>query len=95
MRFAKLPRVSRAFLFGFGKGRGDISRPALYLYGTIEGAESIFRSDDLGQSWVDIGQGRVPFGANPKVLEGDRQVFGRVYLGLGGRGIVYGAPEAP
>jgi CRP-like cAMP-binding protein len=52
----------------------------------------LFRSDDVGESWVAISDADHMFG-QINVLSGDPRVYGRVYLGTGGRGIIYGDPR--
>ncbi len=51
-----------------------------------------FRSDDAGGTWVRINDNRHQFGF-AGVITGDARVFGRVYVGTGGRGILVGTPR--
>ncbi|WP_058301821.1 fibronectin type III domain-containing protein [Gorillibacterium timonense] len=90
--FTKLSAVSRAFLFAFGKNAPGHSNPAVYVYGTVNGTEGIFRSDDMGTSWVKISSDDYIPGNDPNIMGADRQVFGRVYVGTNGSGILYGEP---
>ncbi len=65
--------------------------PTIYFVGSYRGtAYGIWRSTDNGASFVQIGDyadGRLD-GVN--TVEGDKNVFGRVYLGYGGSGVVVG-----
>lgn len=79
--------------FGFGKNAEGSKYPAVYVYADISGVKGIFRSDDFGGNWVKISDDNFPIGDNPIVMEGDRQTYGLVYVGTGGRGIFYGRPE--
>lgn len=89
--FSKLPNVERAHLFSFGKPPAGNKIPALYLYGRVQGqGDGIFRSLDLGQTWVDISSPTNPIGGEPNFMEGSWQEFGLVFLGTNGRGIFYG-----
>ena len=90
--FRRIPAVDQALLFTFGKGLVGKSFPAVFLYGRVLGVAGIFRSEDMGKTWMKINDGESIVGVNPKVMEGDRQVFGRVYIGTGGGGIFYGTP---
>lgn len=92
--FIKVADVLEARLFAFGKGKPGSPWPAAYILGRVRGEseEGIFRSDDGGSSWIRINDPRVLFGSGAKILEGDRQVHGRVYVGTSGRGIYVGEP---
>jgi hypothetical protein len=93
--FERLATVKRSMLFGLGRPMPGSARAALYLYGEVDGEDGlrIFRSDDAGRSWVDIADPAVAVGDDPLVIRGDRQRYGRVYVGTGGRGIYVGTPE--
>jgi len=51
------------------------------------------RSTDSAATWQAIGT--FPFGTldGPAGMDGDKEVFGRVYMGLGGSGWVVGEPR--
>lgn len=88
--FTKLANVQRAKHFAFGKGRLGYSNPTVFVYGTVDNTVGIFRSDDLGVTWVKINIPNPAIGNEVTVMEGDRQVWGRVYIGNGGSGVFYG-----
>lgn len=52
----------------------------------------LFRSDDGGATWTAISDEEHQFGGS-NVISGDPRRHGRVYLGTGGRGIIYGDPR--
>jgi hypothetical protein len=74
---------------GFGKAAAGSSTAALYLAGKVRGTEGIFRSDDNGQSWIEISDPQHEF-SNSSHITGDPRLFGRVYVGTPGRGILIG-----
>jgi hypothetical protein len=78
-----------AHLVGFGKEAPGHKSPAVFIVAQVSGVEGIFRSDNDGASWVRISDERHGFG-EMRAITGDPRVYGRVYLGTGGRGIVYG-----
>ena len=63
--------------------------PAVFIVGTVGTVRGFFRSDDGGATWVRINDDAHQFG-NIGALTGDPRVFGRVYLGTSGRGVIYG-----
>jgi photosystem II stability/assembly factor-like uncharacterized protein len=84
--------VTEANALGFGKPADGKKYPALYLIGKINDTRGFFRSDDAGATWVRINDDRHQYGFCG-VITGDPRVYGRVYVGTGGRGIVYGEPK--
>jgi len=87
--FVKISNVEQIHAFGFGKGAPGSSVPALYLVGIIGGLRGVFRSDDLGTHWVRINDDQHQWGLILQVT-GDPRIYGRVYVGTHGRGVVYG-----
>jgi photosystem II stability/assembly factor-like uncharacterized protein len=92
LRFRKLAGVQEADALGFGKAAPGRSYPALYLTGKVGGIQGVFRSDDEGASWVRINDDRHQYGWIGQVVIGDPRLYGRVYLGTNGQGILYADP---
>lgn len=84
--------VTESVALGFGKPAAGKKYPAMYLIGKVNDVAGFFRSDDAGETWVRINDDRHQFGF-AGVIAGDPRVYGRVYVGTGGRGIVYGDPK--
>jgi len=82
--------VGRAI--GFGRAAPDQSYPALYLAGNLDDAPGLFRSDDGGATWLAIDDVSQKFGFVSQIT-GDPQRYGRVYIGTGGRGVLFGDPR--
>ena len=89
--FKRIAGVDDAGLVGFGKAAPGQSHPAVFIWGKVEGVEGVFRSDDVGKTWLKLNDQRWGF-AGLSALTGDPARFGRVYLGVHGRGIIYGDP---
>jgi photosystem II stability/assembly factor-like uncharacterized protein len=87
-----LDNVEESYAVGIGKAAPKADYPTIYLAGMIEGTKAFFRSTDQGETWVRINNDKQQFGL-VQVVEGDPRVFGRVYLGTAGRGIMVGEPE--
>ena len=64
-------------------------RDSLYTAATIANKEGIFRSDDAGRTWLRLNDDQHQYGA-PSPVIGDPRIYGRVYFGTNGRGIIYG-----
>ena len=88
--FKPLPNVQKAVLFGFGKNAPGKTFPTAFVYGTANNEEGIFRSDDMGKTWVRINDNSHKIGNRPVDMTGDRQTYGKVYIGTEGRGTFYG-----
>ncbi len=85
-----VPHVERAEAFGFGKPLPGQTYPAIYLFGIVDGRKGYWRSANRGLTWEMIAE--FPNGiydAN-RTINGDMNVAGRVYIGIGGTGFVYG-----
>ena len=87
--FVKIPGVKESRAIGFGKAAEGKTFPAIYLWGRVGNAEGIFRSTDIGATWVRVNDDEHQYGYINR-LTGDPRVFGRVYLATSGRGVVYG-----
>jgi hypothetical protein len=92
--FASISSVVWPDSLGFGMPAPGSTYPALYLLGrlTWSGAgypTSVFRSDDGGSTWVPLADPQHQFG-NLTLVIGDPRIYGRIYVGSNGRGIIYG-----
>jgi hypothetical protein len=89
--FTKFNDIQEVHAFGFGKSAPASIYSALYLVGTVNSVRGIFRSDDTGLNWIRINDDLHQWGLILHVT-GDPKVYGRVYVGTHGRGILYGDP---
>jgi hypothetical protein len=87
--FDKIEGVLEAYSIGFGKAAPGKTYPAIFLAGKIDELVAIFRSDDEGKTWLRINDDLHQFGWINHVT-GDPRIFGRIYFGTAGRGIIYG-----
>jgi hypothetical protein len=87
-----VPNVLEVHAFGFGKVSAGAAYPTIYIAGWVQGVYGIWRSDDDARSWVRIAD--YPLGSldGVKAVEGDKDVFGKVYIGFSGSGYAYGVP---
>jgi hypothetical protein len=87
--FTKLSNVTTADSIGFGKAAPGQNYMALYAIAIINGIHGIFRSDDQGKTWIRINDNQHQYGS-VCCITGDPRIYGRVYFGTNGMGIVYG-----
>lgn len=87
--FAPLGAVQSADALGFGRAAPGKTYPAVYLAGKVGGVSGVFRSNDAGLTWTRINDDAHQYGWIGQVLTGDPRLYGRVYLGTNGRGILY------
>ncbi|MFN8074637.1 MAG: xyloglucanase [Kineosporiaceae bacterium] len=90
--FTKVSSVDAGSSVGFGKAAPGASYQAVYLIGSVGGVAGAFRSDDAGATWVRINDDQHQYGNWGEAVTGDPRVYGRVYVGTNGRGIVYADP---
>jgi len=75
---------------GFGKPAPGAGVAAIYTAAERDGVRGVYRSIDGGASWTRINDDAHQWGAIGADIEGDPDVFGRVYIATNGRGIVVG-----
>ncbi|ANY71074.1 xyloglucanase [Paenibacillus sp. BIHB 4019] len=88
--FTKLSNVEEADVVGFGMAAPGQTYPALYISAQIDQVRGFFRSDNGGANWVRINDDQHQYAFTGETITGDPRIFGRVYIGTNGRGIVYG-----
>jgi xyloglucan-specific exo-beta-1,4-glucanase len=84
--------ITFAEVVGFGMAAPGQSYMAIYMFGTVDGAKGIYRSDDAGANWILINDSKHQYGWCGRTITGDPRIYGRVYVGTNGFGIVYGDP---
>jgi photosystem II stability/assembly factor-like uncharacterized protein len=86
----KVSGFNDAYHMAFGAPKpGSGYSYTVYVDGNIGGIDGIYRSTDGGTTWQLITDQQHQFGYL-NVMEADRRTFGTVYLGPGGRGIIWG-----
>lgn len=99
LSFARIDAGVSVWALGFGRpvpspGKGA-AYPTLFALGARDGTQAIWRSTDRGRSWLRVNDADHEYGRRFRSISGDPRVFGRVYVGTDGRGIVYGEPADP
>ena len=90
--FEYISAVSKCVGFGFGKAAEGFDNPAAYVYGEIDGVMGMYRSGDMGSTWVRINDDDNKLGLTEFIIVGDRKEYGVVYVGTGGRSFYVGQP---
>jgi oligoxyloglucan reducing-end-specific cellobiohydrolase len=88
----KIANVSWANSVAVGAASpGREATQPVFLYGSpaAPAVMGIYRSEGSGANWVRINDDLHQYGG-PTLIAADSRVFGRVFLGMNGRGIIYG-----
>ena len=86
----QIPNISSGVAVGFGMHATGQTHPAVYFIGTVSGQYGFYRCDDgIGTTWVRINDNNHQYGGGEFAM-GDETVYGRMYVGTNGRGILYG-----
>lgn len=88
-----IPGIDQAFNFGFGKSAREGEYPAVYVAGVVQGETGIYRSIDEGTTWDRIGIWPLGIFDWIDAMDGDKDTFGKVYIGFTSSGFAYGAEE--
>lgn len=92
--FTKINGVSVAYGFDVGAKAPCSENETLFVLGTVNGNEGVFRSTDLGESWVKINDEKQhTLYARVEFIEADKHRFGVVYVASHGSGIIIGYPS--
>lgn len=91
--FTKLAGFEDGGAVGFGKSAPGATYPAVYTTSKRDGVRGFFRSTDGGATWVRINDDEHQYAWTGAAITGDPDVFGRVYVGTNGRGIVLGSSD--
>jgi hypothetical protein len=92
MTFKKISNVTSAMKVTVGKTAPGKSFPAVYILGKVGVKYGIFRSDDSTVTWTQINDDQHQFGTI-HYLTGDMNVYGRLFVGVEGRGLIYGESQ--
>lgn len=89
--FQNVKTLSTVDCIGFGVEKDADSYPVIYALGDDgENGDSIYKSEDKGETWVRINDEQHLFGNLNGYITGDMNVYGRVYIATNGRGIIMG-----
>ena len=73
----------------WGKSAPGDSAATAFVYGTHDHQWGLFRSVNRGKTWQQINDKEHSL-ARPYAMDGDKNVFGRIYISIGGRGVMCG-----
>jgi len=93
--FSDISNVSYCGAVGFGRAApGATTHPTVYIWATVGGVRGVYRSTDIGATWVRVNDDAHEYGGpgNGQFVVGDMNTFGVVYMSTAGRGIAYGTP---
>lgn len=90
--YSRVTEFDTAKLICWGAPAPGSADPTAWCYGIIKGKWGIYRSTDKGRNWVRINDDKHQFPGGVAVIDGDKNTFGRIYIGSSGCGIYYGEP---
>ena len=85
----KLPGIDVAWRVTYGAPAPSRLYWSIFVWGKKAGVAGLYRSDDKGQTWLRINDDQHQYGGFNDI-SGDPRIYGRIYLGTGGRGLVIG-----
>jgi hypothetical protein len=85
--------VTAATEVAIGAPAAGSTTPAIYIWGIVAGLQDLYRSTDGGNTWIQINDSAHQWGGGVQTLAADPVHFGRVYLGINGRGVIMGSPQ--
>ncbi len=88
--FNRIYSFDVARFFSWGAPASKNTFPTAYCYGRLGGEWGLYRSTDMGESWVRINDNENQFLGHVSAIAADRKTFGQIYIGTGGNGIFYG-----
>lgn len=89
--FLGLPEATEAWSLSVGAPKNNNSRPALYAAAKVAEVNSLYRTEDLGQTWNKLPSAQKGLAsASGMVLAADPNVYSQVFVGAGGRGVWVG-----
>lgn len=89
-----LSQIEQAFNVGVGKSKTEGGYPTIFVAGVAQGETGIYRSTDQGESWDKISSHPLGIFDWIDAIDGDKDVFGKVYVAFTSTGFAYGE-EAP
>jgi xyloglucan-specific exo-beta-1,4-glucanase len=97
--FFRSGNVSVCDAIAFGKAAPGATYPTLFIWGkpTSSSVAGMYRSIDQGATWVRVNDNAHQYGGrgNAGLIEGDKNVHGRVYMSTAGRGVAYMDSSVP
>ena len=99
----QLNSITSVQAIGFGKALTTNHYPTIFVVGNVGSAFGIWRSTDKGASWDKVMPLQTGCTTVPCVrplhsrdvitsIDGDKNVFGKIYVGFSGSGFAYGVP---
>ena len=85
--WTKLSAVTKVSQVTFGKAASG-SGYTVFINGKKDGVKTVYRSDNYGATWTALAE--LPTIAPIETMAGDRQNYGKVFIGVHGRGVYEG-----
>ncbi len=86
--FTSISGDNVVYNYGLGKAQNDY--PTIFVQGRFNGQDGYYRSTDRGASWQQIGTFPLDTYGTVGGMDGDKEVFGKVYVGTESFGVFAG-----
>ncbi len=86
--FASISGDNVVYDFGLGKALNDY--PTIFVQGRFNGQDGYYRSTDQGATWQQIGTFPLDTYGTIGGIDGDKEIFGKVYIGTEAFGVFSG-----
>lgn len=88
--WATVTATSEVTSFGYGKPNTAGGYPTIFIQGVVRGRPGVWCSSSQGVRWGKLATYPLGIPSGAYAMDGDKEVFGKVYMGFGGNGFVYG-----
>jgi hypothetical protein len=89
-RWTVVANVTEPYTIGFGAPKpGGSGYPAVYMVGWVRSTFGVWRSDDEGSTWSQLGPWPLKSLDQIKTISGDPGIYRRAYIGFAGSGWAY------
>ncbi len=88
--WTQAPGIENVVNIGTGKAKDGSEYPTLYVVGSMATSSGIYRSTDQGATWDKITDYPLGIFDTIDAIDGDKDVFGQVYLTFTSTGFAYG-----
>jgi photosystem II stability/assembly factor-like uncharacterized protein len=89
-----IANVTEPYTIGFGAPKpGGSGYPVVFMVGWVSGTFGVWRTDDEGSTWNQLGEWPMNSLDQIRTISGDPEIYGQVYIGFAGSGYAFLRPS--